>query len=138
MDISIEARSFIGLMMVTIPTIEFGGAFLLSMLRRQSGYAESGVVRHYFRAGHAHAGVLLILAMLAQLVIDAAAFSPALGYAVRIGFALPPILFAVGYFLGAPGADGKPKPLLAAVYVGGILLALSTVTLGIALLAGAR
>lgn len=37
MDISNEARVTIGLMLLSIPTIEFGGYFLLSELRRSSG-----------------------------------------------------------------------------------------------------
>jgi hypothetical protein len=39
-----------------------------------------------------------------------------------------------GFFLGAPGADGKPKPLLRLVYAGGLLLAVSTVVLGLGLI----
>lgn len=136
MDISNEARIIIGVMLITIPTVEFGGAFLLSRLRRQSGYSESGVQGHYFRAGHAHAGVLLILGILAQLLIDRVNFAPALGYAVRVGFILPPILLPIGFFLGAPDETGKTKPLLASIYIGAAALAVSTVVLGLGLIFG--
>ena len=134
MDISAEAQTIIGIMLITIPTIEFGGAFLLSRLRRQQGYGESGVQGHYFRAGHAHAGVLLILAIIAQVLVDLTSFASGIAYAVRAGFFLAPILFPIGYFLGAPGADGNPKPLLNAVYLGGILLGLSSLALGVGLI----
>lgn len=134
MNFSDQARIIIGIMLITIPTIEFGGSFLLSRLRKQVGYSEDGVQGHYFRAGHAHAGVLLILGMLAQIFVDQTNFAPGLAYAVRAGFFLPPILMSAGFFLGAPGADGKPKPLLSLVYIGAILLALSTVALGLGLI----
>jgi hypothetical protein len=133
MNFSDQARIIIGIMLITIPTVEFGGVFLLSGLRKQSGYSENGVQGHYFRAGHAHAGVLLILGIIAQVLVDQTSFAPGLACAVRAGFFLPPILISAGFFLGAPGAEGKPKPLLTLVYIGGILLALSTVVLGLGL-----
>ncbi len=135
MILSQEARFFAGLMLITIPTIEFGGYFLLSRLRKQSGYTENGVQGHYFRAGHAHAGVLLILALVAQILIDGTNFAPLLGLVLRGGIALPPILMPVGFFLGAPGADGKIKPLFRLIYVGALSLAISAVVIGIGLLA---
>jgi hypothetical protein len=133
MNFSNEARIIIGIMLITIPTVEFGGVFLLSRLRKQSGFNENGVQGHYFRAGHAHAGVLLILGIIAQVLVDQTSFALGLAYAVRAGFFLPPIMISAGFFLGAPGVEGKPKPLLTLVYIGGILLALSTVVLGLGL-----
>lgn len=134
MNFSNEAQVIIGIMLITIPFVEYGGVFLLSRLRKQTGYSDNGVQQHYFRAGHAHAGVLLILAIIAQVLVDQTSFAPGLAYAVRAGFFLAPILIPAGYFLGAPGADGAPKPLLTLVYIGAILLAISTVVLGLGLI----
>ena len=136
MTLSLQARIIIGIMLITIPTVEFGGYFLLSRLKKQSGYSDNGVQGHYFRAGHAHAGVLLILAMLAQIFVDGVHFADPLAYVVRVGFMLPPILMPIGFFLGAPGADGKPKALVHLIPVGALSLAFGTVVLGVGLVFG--
>jgi hypothetical protein len=44
-----------GLLMITVPTIEFGGTFLLSVLSGKHSEF-TGFQRSMFRAGHAHAG----------------------------------------------------------------------------------
>ena len=54
-----ETRIMVGLAFISLPTIAFGGHFLLSILKRAAG--TEGITetqRDYFRAGHAHAGVL--------------------------------------------------------------------------------
>jgi hypothetical protein len=131
--ISNEARNVIGWIIITVPTIEFGGVFLLYLLRKQK---PNGLKSVYYRAGHAHAGVLVLLSILAQLLIDVAHFaSPGSGL-LRIGFFLPPILISAGFFLGAPGESGKPGPLLNLVYLGAALLAVSSLALGIGLVFG--
>jgi hypothetical protein len=48
--------------LITIPAIAFGGARLLAMIfRREPGDLDSPVRQNLWRAGHAHAGVLVIL-----------------------------------------------------------------------------
>jgi len=52
--------------LVSLPTVMYGGYALLGLLRKGKLTQEQ---RGYFRAGHAHAGVLLILALVSlQLV----------------------------------------------------------------------
>jgi hypothetical protein len=53
-----------GLLLITVPTIEFGGTFLLSVLSGKHPELTE-FQRSMFRAGHAHAGVLVILALVA-------------------------------------------------------------------------
>jgi hypothetical protein len=56
-----ETRIMAGLAFISLPTIAFGGYFLLSILKRAAG--TEGITetqRDYFRAGHAHAGVLVL------------------------------------------------------------------------------
>jgi hypothetical protein len=135
MDISNEARVMVGLMLLSITTIEFGGYFLLSELRRSSdGVITSDVMGSYFRAGHAHAGVLVILGLIGQLMIDAATLTAGLDWAVRIGFFAAPILVSAGFFLGAPTQGRTPRRLIALVPVGALILAACLVALGLGLL----
>ena len=75
-----------GLLLIAVTTIEYGCTFLLGILtRKYAGLTE--FQSSMFRAGHAHAGVLTILALVALLFTDQAGLSAPIGWALRIGFA---------------------------------------------------
>jgi len=137
MTLSNEARIMIGLLLITLPTVEFGGYFLLSQLGRKDGAIRTALQGSYYRAMHAHAGVLILLAMIAQMMIDVAGFSTPLAWAVRIGFAAAPILIPAGFAFSAPAPDAtRPKRPVVLIYAGAILLAVSLVVLALGLLFG--
>jgi hypothetical protein len=70
-ELSHITKLLAGIILITVPTIEFGGAFLLRLLKaREHGYIDNPVRQNLFRAGHAHAGVLVILSVLVQLLAD--------------------------------------------------------------------
>jgi hypothetical protein len=133
MNISLEARTIIGWILITVPTIEFGGAFLLSRLRSKESTVPNSLRQSYYRAGHAHAGVLVIFSIIGQLLVDVSGFTAPLSYAVRAGFFLAPILVSGGFFLGAPTTSTKPGVLINLVYVGAVVLAVTVFVLGIGL-----
>jgi hypothetical protein len=123
-----------GLLLISMTTIEYGGAFLLGILSgKYSGFTE--FQRSMFRAGHAHAGVLTILALIALLFTDHAGLAAPVGWVVRIGFAAAPVLVAAGFF-GAAAGDARTQPgaLLALLWVGVFVLGGSLIVLGIGLL----
>ena len=125
-----------GILLVTVPAVEFGGITLLRFLtRRVPGYMDNPMRRGLWRAGHAHAGVLVLLALVAMLYVDAAELSEGLTTLVRVCFVVPPILMPLGFFLSvaSPRAE-RPNRLIALVPLGGIALAVGAVTLGIGLL----
>jgi hypothetical protein len=123
-----------GILLITVPTIEYGGTFLLSLL--SGSHPEStDFQRSMFRAGHAHAGVLVILALVALLFAEHASFSPPIGWAVRIGFAAAPVLVSAGFFGVAIGESrARPGGLIALLWIGFFVLAASVITLGIGLI----
>jgi hypothetical protein len=125
-----------GLILLTVPTIQFGGYFLLQILSgRQNALGLTGFQKAMFRAGHAHAGVLVILSLVAQLLTDHAALSKELQWLVRIGFPLSAILVSGGFFGAAAGHQvQQPTNLIWLLYAGALLLAISVITLGIGLL----
>jgi hypothetical protein len=56
-----EAKLMAGIILITVPTIQYGGYFLLtSLMSKNSGYMENPLRQNFFRAGHAHAGVIVI------------------------------------------------------------------------------
>lgn len=138
MNLSDQARFMIGVLIITIPTIEFGGYFLLSQLGSKSSVIRSDLQGSYYRAMHAHAGVLVILAIIGQMLIDVVGFAPTLMWLVRTGFVVAPILIPLGFALSGLMVDSanpkRPRPL---IYVGAISLAFSLVALGLGLLFGA-
>jgi hypothetical protein len=87
-----------------------------------------------FRAGHAHAGVLVILALIAQILTDHADLGNQLEWIARIGFPVAALLVSGGFF-GAAGYEGAEKPgkLVVLLYAGIFVLAASLVILGIGL-----
>jgi hypothetical protein len=88
-----------------------------------------------FRAGHAHAGVLVILALLVRILIDDADVSKPLELTLRIGFGLSAVLISGGFFAAAVGKNiTKPTPLISILYLGIGVLAVSLIALGIALI----
>jgi Ni,Fe-hydrogenase I cytochrome b subunit len=72
-----EAKIMAGVILLTIPTIQYGGYFLLTSLKDpNSHYMDNALRQNFFRAGHAHAGVFVILALVCQILADNAALSP--------------------------------------------------------------
>jgi hypothetical protein len=94
-----EARLLSGIILITVPTIQYGGYFLLtSLMNKSSGYMENPLRQNFFRAGHAHAGVIVILSLICQMLADAAVLPVPLLWFVRIGVPLSAILISAGFF----------------------------------------
>src|SRR4030088_1123667 len=80
-----EARLMCGIILITVPTIQYGGYFLLTSLRdKTSGYMDNPLRQNFFRAGHAHAGVIVILSLVCQVLADEAALPASLVWIARI------------------------------------------------------
>ena len=134
-----EARTMAGIILLTIPTIQYGGYFLLTSLAdRKSGYMENALRQNFFRAGHAHAGVFVILALVCQILADSATLPNPWLWLARIGVPLAAILIPAGFFLSMPSPTAtQPNELVSLIYVGIVTLAASVITLGIGLLRAA-
>lgn len=124
------------ILLIAVPTVEFGGWSLLRMISlREPGYMDNPLRRSLFRAGHAHAGVWIIFALVGMLYVDQADLGGGVKALVRGCFAAAPILISLGFFMSVvmPRAE-RPNKMIYLVYVGGLALAIATVTLGIGLL----
>lgn len=130
------SRWMVAIAFISLPTIAFGGYFLLSILKKQVGTENiSSIQREYFKAGHAHAGVLVILSIIGQLVLDYSLFNETLVWAMRIGLFVAPLLISGGFFGGAPRtAQGQPGGLVKLIPLGAIVMSLSTLGVGLSLL----
>ena len=124
------------IMLITVPTIVLGGARVLRAIwSREEGYLDNPVRQNFWRAGHAHAGVLVILALIGMLYIDQAGLSEGLAWIVRLLLVVPPILMPLGFFLStASPRTEKPNGLVYLIPIGGVLLSGGVLGLGIGLL----
>jgi hypothetical protein len=129
-----------GILLVVIPTVMFGGLSLLSFLTRgAAGYVDNPMRHDLWRAGHAHAGVYLVLSLVMLRYVDEAALSPIWKWIARTGAPIAAILIPASFFLSvASPSASEPNGLLNLAYVGAMFLALSVLTLGIGLLRKAR
>jgi hypothetical protein len=134
-----EAKMLCGIILITVPSIQYGGYFLLTaLIDKSSGYMDNALRQNFFRAGHAHAGVIVILSLVCQLLADSALLPASLLWIARIAVPLAAILIPAGFFLSmlSPTAT-EPGPALGLIYVGAVSLALGVVTLGVGLLRSA-
>jgi len=126
-----------GIIVLTVPTIAYGGYFLLTIL---AGYDKTPLTdfqKAMFRAGHAHAGVLVILSLVAQFLIDNTQMNYRLELAARIAFPLAAILISGGFFASAVGHNlNQPNQFIFILYSGAILLVAGLIIVGVGLLRG--
>ncbi len=130
-----ESLRVAGVLLITVPTIALGGAVLLrAIATREPGYLDNPVRQNLFRAGHAHAGVLVILSLIGMLLVDQAGLSSALERVARYTIVAAPILMPLGFFLSvaAPTSE-RPNNLIYLVPLGGLSLAVGALILGIGL-----
>ena len=131
--LSSNSRSTAGALLLTIVAIEYGGWFMLRVVRGRQ--PATPFQQAFFRAGHAHAGVLVILALVGQILADAAQMSGLLAFLARDGIWAAAILMPAGFFLSAAGKGiTKPNQFIVLLYIGVASLTLGVVSLGIGLL----
>jgi hypothetical protein len=67
-----ESRFLAGILLIVLPPVMIGGVSILSLLIGDPSYMENPLRQDLWRAGHAHAGVWLILALVALRYVDEA------------------------------------------------------------------
>src|SRR5215813_9870564 len=134
-----EARLMSGIILITIPTIQYGGYFLLTQLMtKASGYMDNPLRQNFFRAGHAHAGVIVLLSLICELLADSATLPMPLLWFIRIGVPLAAILISAGFFFSVlPPTAAQANGAISLIYIGAVVLAAAVVSLGIGLIRAA-
>jgi hypothetical protein len=104
MQLSREARVVAGITLLAVPTIVYGGITLVGILTKgTAGLAPRGLVLDdtqwaLFRAGHAHAGVWVIFALVLQMLLDSATLPATLTWLARISAPVAAVAIAGGFF----------------------------------------
>jgi len=134
--ISHESRRIAGILLVVLPTVLYGGVSLLMFLiDPQSGYMQNPLRQNLFRAGHAHAGVLLVLSLVALRYVDEARLSEGWKHYVRASIPSAAIFLPAAFFFSvlSPHATA-PNGFIYLAYVGAVVLAGGLLALGVGLL----
>ena len=98
---------------------------------------ENPLRQNFFRAGHAHAGVIVLLSLICQMLADSATLPIPLLWFVRIGVPLAAILIPAGFFFSVlPPTATQASGAVSLIYFGAAALAIAAVSLGIGLVRG--
>jgi hypothetical protein len=125
-----ETLVTIGVLLLALVTVESGGVFLTRVVG--GGVPATDFQRGFYRAGHAHAAVLLVLSIAILGVVDAADLSAPWDGVVRLGVPVAAILMPAGFFLSATG-DGRDRPnrWVALLWAGVVVLTGTLIIAGI-------
>ncbi len=131
-----DARLFCGMTLILVPTIIYGGLTVLGVVSggRYGAPAPPDLTPQQvtlYRAGHAHAGVLVLLCLLLQIAIDHASLPLTPLRPLRVAAIAGPLLVSGGFF----GLAHFP-PLRALLYLGAAVLAVTTLAVGVGLIRG--
>lgn len=133
LSLTADTRRTAGVLLLTVLAIEWGGWYLLGVARGR--VLRTPLQQRFERAGHAHAGVLVILALVGLLFADAAQMPRWLELPARNGIAAAAVLIPAGFFLSVIGSEvTRPNRLLLLVHLGMLSLGLGAVALGTGLL----
>ncbi|UNK70987.1 hypothetical protein [Microbacterium sp. H1-D42] len=121
-----------GATILTVVGVMSGGTFLLRIAT--GGLPFNGLQKTFFRAGHAHAGVLIILGLVSLLLQDAVGVIGVWRWGA-VGVLASALLIPAGFFLSVLGRDPKqPSRVIALLWVGVVVLAVSLITVGISVI----
>lgn len=138
-DDAVETRPWgnrwAGALLLILVSVMFGGASLLRML--VSGDILNAWQVDQFRAGHAHAGVLLILSLAYVVFLERTTWSPSQRRLAMVTLIAGGASQSGGFFLHMLVGEAESFSAgIALTLFGAVLLAAAVISLGVALLRG--
>lgn len=129
------SRRLAGALLVIMPTVAFGGVSLLRLLIDDPAYQANPLRQDLWRAGHAHAGVLLVLSLVCLRYVDETRLGPRARSVARHGVPLAAILLPAAMFLSVLDPEAtEANAMIHLAWVGAVSLAAGLLTLGVGLL----
>ena len=135
-----ESRMTAGILLVVLRSVMYGGLSLLMLLQQgTTGFADNPLRHDLWRAGHAHAGVYLVLSLVMLRYVDEAILPPFWKWIARIGAPIAAILIPAAFFLSVASPSARePNGLITLAYIGAVFLAAAVLSLGIGLIRATR
>ncbi|WP_411733658.1 hypothetical protein [Paeniglutamicibacter sp.] len=119
-----------GILLLALITVESGGAFLVRVAA--GGVPANGLQKSWYRAGHAHAAVLLVLSLAILAFADQLDVPAWVGWIARSGVPVAAILMPAGFFLSVLGKNPeKPNRLSLLIGLGAACLTAGLLAAGI-------
>jgi hypothetical protein len=133
MELSDASRTLAGILLLSLVAVETGGALMFKIVTRRQG--ATPLQESFFRAGHAHAGVFLVLGLVIQVLVDATTLTGLTEWAARSLVPIAALLLPGGFFLSVTRAGATaPNRLVLLVPTGAVVLAVGLTVLGAGLL----
>jgi hypothetical protein len=132
---STESRRVAGVLLIIMPTVVFGGVSVLTLLVNDPAYQDNPLRQDLWRAGHAHAGVLLILSLVALRYVDETRLGGRARWFVRYAIPGAAVLLPIAFFLSVLSPEAtEPNAVIYLAYLGAVSLVAGLLTLGVGLL----
>lgn len=123
----------IGVLLLALITVESGGAFLKKVAT--GDHPANQLQQNFFRAGHAHAAVLLIVGIVIQIPLSQVGASGIAAWLASSGVPIAAILMPAGFFLSVAGTDPQqPNRLIALLWAGVVMLTVGLLCSGVLVL----
>jgi len=128
-------RWVVALTLISLPSVEFGGWFLLNYATGATpGVTLTEVGHDLARGGHGHAGLFLILAMISLMLTDSTCLHEGWKWLMRVGPGAASLLVSGGMFGMAFSTDPATSGFKLMPLVGAFVLAASLIALGVGLI----
>jgi len=138
-NVSPQSRRLAGILLLLLPTVAFGGTSILSLLIGDPAYAQNQLRQDLWRAGHAHAGVLLVLSLVTLRYVDEANLPRGMKSLARHAIPAAAVLLPAAFFLSVLSPDAtEPNALIYLAYAGAASLVAGLLVLGVGLIRGSR
>lgn len=133
------SRLTAGVLLILMPAVVYGGTSILSLLVGDPEYAQNPLRQDLWRAGHAHAGVLLVLSLVTLRYVDEANLPGWLKTVARHSIPAAAVLLPAAFFLSVSSPEAtEPNALINLAYVGAVSLGVGLLVLGIGLVRSPR
>jgi hypothetical protein len=135
MHLTRDAKLLTGIILLTLPTVQYGGLALLGMLTHGAAGTGGeqavldGTQMALFRGGHAHAGVWLLLSLILQVLLDVAKLPTSTKWLARVAAPVGTLALSGGFF----GLAFKPE-FRFLMYFGALAMLCSLLLTGVGLL----
>jgi uncharacterized membrane protein len=133
--VSRESRVTAGILLILLPAVVYGGTSILSLLIGDPAYAQNELRQDLWRAGHAHAGVLLVLSLVTLRYVDEANLPGWLRSFARHSIPAAAVLLPAAFFLSVLSPEAtEPNAMIYLAFVGAVSLASGVLVLGVGLI----
>jgi hypothetical protein len=121
-----------GIVLITVIGIAYGGHFVFTAVTGR--FPANSLQKNFFRAGHAHAGVLVILGLLTMVIVQGNDV-PEPFATLSLAVLLAAILMPAGFFVSVIGKDPtQPNRAIVLLWIGAVVLGIGLLSAGIGLI----